>query len=157
MRNRVLRSIGSLASMSRQPTAAVWTTWPSRHTNVAAPARTPASTIAARAVAIGSLPLIPITPCLWARRNIINLLNRQYIKWTRSDGFDKRGSPSAPHRQEPSRAAQGRQARPHARQALAGRPRAHPEKGLPAHDAEGGGRTRRHDQRGDLRELQESR
>src|SRR5262245_26786383 len=82
IRNRVLRSIGSLASMSRQPTAAVWTTLPSRQTNVAAPARTPASTIAAIAVAIGSLPLIAATtPCLGARRNIICILNRQYIKY----------------------------------------------------------------------------
>src|SRR5215510_15318797 len=83
MRNRVPRSIGSLASMSRQPTAAVWTTWPSRQTSVAAPARVPASTIAAMAAAIGSLPLIPaITPYLGARRNILCVLNIQYIKYT---------------------------------------------------------------------------
>src|SRR5689334_23365341 len=158
MRNRVLRSIGSLASMSRQPTAAVWTTWPSRQINVARPARVPASTIAAMAVAIGSLPLIPTTPCPAARGNIIYVLNSPYIKCTGlglTDGFDEQGWP--PRRQEPSRAAQGRQARTHARKTLGGRARAHPEKRFPAHDAEGGGPARRDDQRCDLRELQKSR
>src|SRR5882724_7732537 len=127
MRNRVLRSIGSLASTSRQPTAAVWTTWPSRQTSVATPARAPASTNAAMAVAIGSLPLIPTTPCLWARTNISCLLNRQYIKYIRpvlTDDFDKQRWPSAAHKQEPPRATQGRQTRSHARQTFGCRPRA---------------------------------
>jgi len=46
MRKIVSRSIGSLASTSREPTHDVWTTFPPRQTSVAAPARAPSLTIA---------------------------------------------------------------------------------------------------------------
>ena len=54
IRNKVSRSIGGLASTSRQPTVAAWTTLPSRHISVAAPARAPASTIDPMVVVVGS-------------------------------------------------------------------------------------------------------
>src|SRR5215470_12606456 len=63
MRNKVSRSIGSLASTSRQPIPAAWITLPARQTSVAAPASSPALTIAPMAVEIGSFSVIsaPLT------------------------------------------------------------------------------------------------
>jgi hypothetical protein len=58
IRKIVLRSIGSLASTSLQPTQCVWTTSPSRQTSVAAPARPPASTIDPMAAAT-EFPSVP--------------------------------------------------------------------------------------------------
>src|SRR5262249_5496633 len=58
MRNKVSRSIGSLASTSRQPMPAAWITLPARQTSVAAPASSPALTIAPMAVEIGSSSFI---------------------------------------------------------------------------------------------------
>src|SRR5262252_9298739 len=54
MRNSVSRSIGSLASTSRHPTPAAWITLPARQTSVAAPASSPALTIAPIAAEIES-------------------------------------------------------------------------------------------------------
>jgi hypothetical protein len=56
IRKIVSRSIGSLASTSRQPTETCWTTLLPRQASVAAPASAPVSTMAPSALAISSSP-----------------------------------------------------------------------------------------------------